>query len=58
MGGLVEPLVGGVFRAPGAFGGAREMGKEVEEEEGELRRPVGGQEQTGENPLGLDRGGK
>ena len=58
VGGLVEPLVGGLMKSGGAFGDAAGVGsgnmdhKNAAEEE-ERRKPVGGQEQTAENPLGL-----
>lgn len=58
MGGLVEPLVGGLLKSGGAYGeaagvGAGNMDKEKAEEQEKKHAPVGGQEQTGENPLGL-----
>jgi hypothetical protein len=58
IGGLVDPLVGGLMRSGAAFGdaagvGAGNMDHKRAAEEEEKRRPVGGQEQTAENPLGL-----
>ncbi|KAI4200057.1 MAG: hypothetical protein LQ350_004196 [Teloschistes chrysophthalmus] len=58
VGGLVEPLVGGVMKMGKGFGdqvgvgAGNQDGKKREEMERE-RKPVGGQEQTGGNPLGL-----
>lgn len=58
VGGLVEPLVGGLLKSGDAYGQAAGVGagnldhKNAAEEE-ERRRPVGGQEQTADNPLGL-----
>ena len=58
IGGLVEPLVGGLMKSGSAFGdaagvGAGNMDHKRAAEEEERRKPVGGQEQTAENPLGL-----
>ena len=58
VGGLVEPLVGGVMKAGDAHGGAAGVGAgnmehRNREEEEERKKPYGGKEQTGENPLGL-----
>lgn len=58
IGGLVEPIVGGLLGGGKAWGdvlnvGAGNMEHRNRDEEEEKRRPVGGQEQTAENPLGL-----
>jgi hypothetical protein len=53
----VEPLVGGLFKAPQTFGQASEMEKETDAHNAEMDRPIGGEEQTGSNPLGLNQGG-
>ena len=58
IGGVVDPLVGGLMRSGGAFGevagtGAGNMDKKKEAEEEERKKPFGGQEQNAENPLGL-----
>lgn len=64
IGGVVDPLVGGVMRGGEAFGdtvgvgyGNKEGGPAKQQEaEGErMRQPVGGGEQTADNPLGLNR---
>lgn len=64
MGGIVDPLVGGVMRSGEAFGdtvgvgyGNKEGGPAKQQEaEGErMKQPVGGQEQTADNPLGLNQ---
>jgi hypothetical protein len=58
IGGIVDPLVGGLMRSGAAFGAAAGVGagnmdhKNAAEEE-EKRKPIGGQEQNAENPLGL-----
>ena len=58
VGGLVEPLLGGLMKSGGAFGDAAGVGsgnmdhKNAAEEE-ERRKPIGGQEQNADNPLGL-----
>jgi hypothetical protein len=58
VGGIVDPLVGGLMRSGAAFGAAAGVGagnmdhKNAAEEE-EKRKPIGGQEQNAENPLGL-----
>lgn len=63
VGGIVDPLVGGVMKGGEAFGdqfglgfGNKEGGPAKQQEaEGErLKQPTAGQEQTGENPLGLN----
>ena len=58
VGGVVEPLVGGLMKSGSAFGsaagvGAGNMEHKNREAEEERHRPIGGKEQTGENPLGL-----
>ncbi|KAF7512858.1 hypothetical protein GJ744_011961 [Endocarpon pusillum] len=61
VGGIVDPLVGGVMRSGGAFGEAVGVGsgnmdkkKAAEAEERErMKKEIGGKEQTGDNPLGL-----
>ena len=58
VGGLVEPLLGGLMKSGGAFGeasgvGAGNMDHKKAADEEELKKPVGGLDQTGENPLGL-----
>jgi hypothetical protein len=58
VGGLVDPLVGGLMRSAAAFGdaagvGAGNMDHKRAAEEEEKRRPIGGQEQNADNPLGL-----
>ncbi|KAL9018990.1 MAG: hypothetical protein Q9185_003732 [Variospora sp. 1 TL-2023] len=58
VGGLVEPLVGGVMRSGQGFGdtvgvGAGNQDAKKREEMERERKPVGGQEQTAGNPLGL-----
>ncbi|KAL8910218.1 MAG: hypothetical protein Q9171_004461 [Xanthocarpia ochracea] len=62
VGGLVEPLVGGILKSGKGFGDTVGVGagnqdhKKFEEAERE-RAPVGGKEQTGDNPLGLTEPG-
>ena len=62
IGGIVDPLLGGLMRSGEAFGdqvgvgyGNKEGGPAKQQEaEGErLKAGLGGKEQTGENPLGL-----
>lgn len=58
VGGLVDPLVGGINRSGAAFGavagvGSGNMEHKNREEQEELHKPYGGKEQTGKNPLGL-----
>ncbi|KAL8658679.1 MAG: hypothetical protein Q9202_007476 [Teloschistes flavicans] len=58
VGGLVEPLVGGVMKFGKGFGdqvgvGAGNQDAKKREEMERESKPVGGQEQTGGNPLGL-----
>lgn len=58
VGGLVEPLVGGLFKAPENFAHATDAIDDVDQHNEEMERPIGGEEQTGKNPLGLHEGGK
>ncbi|KAI4171401.1 MAG: hypothetical protein LQ343_004257 [Gyalolechia ehrenbergii] len=58
VGGLVEPLVGGVMKSGKGFGdtvgvGAGNQDPKKLEEMREERKDVGGKEQTAQNPLGL-----
>lgn len=58
VGNVVDALVGGVMRSGGAHGeaagvGAGNLDNKKDEEQQRLREPLGGEEQTGENPLGL-----
>src|SRR5438046_2539943 len=58
VGGLVDGVVGGLMRSGAAFGaaagvGAGNMDHQRAAEEDERHRPVGGQDQTADNPLGL-----
>lgn len=61
VGGVVDPLLGGVMRSGAGFGealgvGSGNMDRKRENEAAErekLKEPVGGKEQTGDNPLGL-----
>lgn len=53
----MEPLVGGLFKAPQTFGQASDMGKETDKYNEEMERPIAGEEMTGSNPLGLNQGG-
>lgn len=58
----MDSLVGGVIRFGGAHGeiagvGAGNMDEKKDAEAERLREPLGGEEQTGENPLGLKGGG-
>lgn len=59
----MEPIVGGLLKSGGAYGEAagvgagnqdKEKAQEKAEEQEKLHAPVGGKEQTGENPLGLN----
>ncbi len=61
VGGVVDPLVGGVMKGAGAWGSAFGVGSgnmdkrnaaEAAERE-KMKEEVGGKEQTGDNPLGL-----
>lgn len=54
VGGLVDPLVGGVFRAPDAMKNAQRETEGVERHNEDLEKPVAGKEQTAGNPLGLN----
>ncbi|KAI4118330.1 MAG: hypothetical protein LQ345_001592 [Seirophora villosa] len=58
VGGLVEPLVGGVMKSGAGFGdtvgvGAGNQDAKKRAEMERAREPVGGREQTAGNPLGL-----
>lgn len=58
IGGLVEPLVGGVMKSGKGFGdtvgvGAGNQDKKKLEEMQRDKADVGGKEQTASNPLGL-----
>lgn len=58
VGGVVDALVGGLVRSGAAYGevagvGAGNLDKKKAEERAERHEDVGGNEQTGENPLGL-----
>ena len=58
VGGVVDGLVGGLMRSGGAYGdvagvGAGNMDHKRAKENEEAHEPVGGEEQTAENPLGL-----
>ncbi|KAI4090846.1 MAG: hypothetical protein LQ344_004493 [Seirophora lacunosa] len=58
VGGLVEPLVGGVMKSGAGFGdtvgvGAGNQDAKKRAEMERAREPVGGKEQTAGNPLGL-----
>ena len=64
VGGLVEPLVGGVMKSGKAFGEQAGVGfgnaeggpaKAAEAEGERMKKSVGGEEQTGDNPLGLNK---
>ncbi|MCJ1339727.1 hypothetical protein MMC09_005017 [Bachmanniomyces sp. S44760] len=60
VGGLVEPVVGGLFKSAGAWGetlkvGAGNMEHKDAAAAAERAEPVGGKEQTGQNPLGLEK---
>lgn len=64
VGGLVEPLVGGVMKSGKAFGEQAGVGfgnaeggpaKAAEAEGERMKKSVGGEEQTGDNPLGLNQ---
>ena len=54
MGGLIDPLVGGLFRAPDSLKNATMEEEKVDKHNEELEKPIAGQEQTGGNPLGLN----
>jgi hypothetical protein len=62
VGGLVEPLVGGVMKSGEGFGDAVGVGfgnkeggpaKQQEAEHQRMKEPFGGKEQNADNPLGL-----
>ncbi|ETN39225.1 uncharacterized protein HMPREF1541_05448 [Cyphellophora europaea CBS 101466] len=62
IGGLVEPIVGGISKAGETFGNEMSIGfgnkeggpaKQQEAEAAKMKEPLGGKEQTGDNPLGL-----
>ncbi|KAL8995117.1 MAG: hypothetical protein Q9169_005100 [Polycauliona sp. 2 TL-2023] len=62
VGGLVEPLVGGIMKSGEGFGdtvgvGAGNQDKKKFDEAEKERAPVGGKEQTAGNPLGLNQAG-
>ena len=57
VGGVVEPLVGGLFRAPEAFGHAADSDAKQKKQDEEDHRPIAGEEQTADNPLGLNQEG-
>ena len=63
VGGIVDPLLGGVMRGGEAFGdqmgfgfGNKEGGpaKQQEAEAERMKQPIAGEEQTADNPLGLN----
>ncbi|KAF6220087.1 hypothetical protein HO133_003218 [Letharia lupina] len=54
VGGLIDPLVGGLFRAPETLKNATQESEKVDQHNEELEKPIAGQEQTGGNPLGLN----
>ncbi|MCJ1314204.1 hypothetical protein MMC25_007884 [Agyrium rufum] len=56
VGGLVEPIVGGLMKSGGEFGKliSEERGQpSMAEEQEEMAKGVGNNEKTGDNPLGL-----
>jgi hypothetical protein len=62
VGSIVDPVLGGVLRAGETFGnetgvgfGNKEGGpaKQQEAEAQKMKEPIGGKDQTGDNPLGL-----
>lgn len=64
VGGIVDPIVGTTMRAGEGFGntvgvgfGNKEGGpaKQEEAEAQRMKEPIGGEEQTADNPLGLNR---
>ena len=57
IGGIIDPVVGGLFRAPEAFGNAADSDAKQKKQDEEDHRPIAGEEQTGDNPLGLNQGG-
>lgn len=54
LGGVIDPLVGGVFRAPDAMSTAGQESEKVDRHNEEMEKPIAGKEQTGDNPLGLN----
>ncbi|CAF9938207.1 hypothetical protein IMSHALPRED_000722 [Imshaugia aleurites] len=54
VGGLIDPLVGGLFRAPDALKNAELQTEKVDRHNEEMEKPIAGKEQTGSNPLGLN----
>ena len=54
VGGLIDPLVGGVFRAPDSLKNASMETEKVDKHNEDLEKPIAGQEQTAGNPLGLN----
>ena len=57
VGGIIDPVVGGLFRSPEHFARAVDEKGNVQRENEDLERPIGGEEQTAKNPLGLNQGG-
>ena len=57
VGGIVEPVVGGLFRAPETFGYAADSDAKAKKQDEEDHRPIAGEEQTADNPLGLNQEG-
>lgn len=57
VGGIVEPVVGGLFKAPQTFGHASDHAAKQEAQQKEDERPIAGEEMTAENPLGLNQDG-
>lgn len=64
VGGIVDPLVGGIMRTGEAFGeqagvgyGNKEGGpaKQMDAEGERMKQPIAGEEQNAENPLGLNK---
>lgn len=49
--------MGGLFKSPENFAKASDATKEVDEHNEDLQRPIAGEEQTANNPLGLNQGG-
>lgn len=65
VGGIVEPLLGGVMKGGQGVGELAGVGfgnaeggpaKAAEAEHERMKKSVGGEEQTGDNPLGLNQG--
>lgn len=54
VGGLIDPLVGGISRAPDTLKNAMQESEKVDQHNEDLEKPIAGQEQTGSNPLGLN----